>query len=136
MPSNTEIFYYISLASIIFIVAYIIYITIHFQNNTIETFSLGGGGGKEKKKKEKQSEASKASELVEGEIEKLQDAIDIDTNKQDIKNILENLKEYYSMKIINNIVNNSIKGNLDGNMFEIQSYKFIKESIDDLINDI
>lgn len=133
MSSNTEIFYYISLAVIIFIVAYIIYITLHFQNNTIETFSLGG---KDKKKKEKQSDASKASEIVENEIEKLQDAIDIDVNKTDIKDILENLKEYYNIKIINNIVNNSINGNIDGSMIEILTYKFVKESLDEMVNDI
>jgi len=135
MSSNNEIFYYISLALIMFIVAYIIYITLHFQNNTIETFSLGGGG-KDKKKKEKQSEASKASEIVENEIEKLQGLIDIDVNKEDIKDILENLKEYYNIKIINNIVNNSIKGNIDGSMIEILTYKFVKESIDEMVNDI
>lgn len=135
MSSNTEIFYYISLAVIIFIVSYIIYITLHFQNNTIETFSLGGGG-KDKKKKEKQSDASKASEIVENEIEKLQDAIDIDVNKEDIKDILENVKEYYNIKIINNIVKNSINGNIDGSMLEIFSYKFVKESLDEMINDI
>ena len=49
MLSDSDLFYYVALAIVCFIVLYIIYITLNFQNNVMESFSLGGD------KKEKQT---------------------------------------------------------------------------------
>jgi hypothetical protein len=48
MLSESDLFYYVALAIVCIIFLYIIYITLNFQNNVIESFSLGGGKSKDK----------------------------------------------------------------------------------------
>jgi len=97
MLSESDLFYYVALAIVCFIVLYIIYITLNFQNNVIESFSLGGGS---KKNKEKQSKIGKIAEEFEKYITLIEDEQNISINKDAYLDLLELSKKYIDLMSI------------------------------------
>ena len=96
MLTETDIFYYIALAIVFFIVMYVIYISLHFQNNVIESFSIGGG----KDKKEKKTKESKAVETIDEQNTVLEDVLNIKDNKKDYDDILVGLKRKMNLTVL------------------------------------
>ena len=94
--NETDWFYYIALAIISFIILYIMYISLHFQNNIIEGLSIGGiGDGGSKKKSNNNNDGSAATKSVDtlyDDNTKLEDILKIENNKDEYKNMLELLK--------------------------------------------
>jgi hypothetical protein len=94
--NETDWFYYIALAIISFIILYIMYISLHFQNNIIEGLSIGGIGGGGSKKKSKNtddgSSATKSVDTLYDDNTKLEDILKVEDNKDEYKNMLELLK--------------------------------------------
>ena len=76
---------------------YIIYITLNFQNNVIESFSLGGGS---KKNKEKQSKIEKSVEEFEKFVTLIEDELNISIIKDAYKDLLEISKKYIDLMSI------------------------------------
>lgn len=89
MLSESDMFYYVALAIVCFIVLYIIYITLNFQNNVMESFSLGGG---KKDKKENKTKEERLAELLEEQNIVLEDALKIKDNKDAYIDILNEIK--------------------------------------------
>jgi hypothetical protein len=88
----------VALAIVSFIVLYIIYISLQFQNNVIESFSVGGGGSKKDKKgKEKQSKIGKIAEEFENYITLIEDEQNISINKDAYLDLLELSKKYVDL---------------------------------------
>jgi hypothetical protein len=123
MLSESDLFYYVALAIVCFIVLYIIYITLNFQNNVMESFSLGGGN---KDKKEKQTKESKAVERLEEENQVLEDALNIKDNKKDYVDLLQETRR----KIILEGLNQIVTGGLDD---KTKWTKIAIDSIDEFI---
>ena len=92
--NETDWFYYIALAIVSFIILYIMYISLHFQNNIIEGLSIGGvgGGGRAKKDNNDGSAASKSVDTLYDENTKLEDILKMADNKDEYKNMLDLLK--------------------------------------------
>jgi hypothetical protein len=98
MLSESDLFYYVALAIVSFIVLYIIYISLQFQNNVIESFSVGGGGSKKDNKgKEKQSKIGKIAEEFENYITLIEDEQNISINKDAYLDLLELSKKYVDL---------------------------------------
>jgi hypothetical protein len=97
MLSESDLFYYVALAIVSFIVLYIIYISLQFQNNVIESFSMGGGS---KKNKEKQSKIEKSVEEFENFVTLIEDELNISINKDAYKDLLEISKKYIDLMSI------------------------------------
>lgn len=89
MLSESDFFYYVALAIVCFIVLYVIYITLNFQNNIMESFSVGGG---KKDKKEKKTKEEKLAELLEEQNIVLEDSLKIKENKDAYINILNEIR--------------------------------------------
>lgn len=94
--NETDWFYYIALAIVSFIILYIMYISLHFQNNIIEGLSIGGVGGGSKKKSNSDnndgSAASKSVDTLYDDNTKLEDILKMENNKDEYKNMLDLLK--------------------------------------------
>jgi hypothetical protein len=103
MLSESDLFYYVALAIVSFIVLYIIYISLQFQNNVIESFSIGGGSKKDKKGKEKQSKIEKSVEEFENFVTLIEDELNISINKDAYKDLLEISKKYIDLMSISSI---------------------------------
>ena len=133
MLTETDIFYYIALAIVIFIVAYVIYISLHFQNNVIESFSLGGGG---KDKKEKKKKESKMVETIDNQNTILEDVLKITDNKKDYDDILIGLKRRMNLIVLNLAVNASGSSNdhdIQNTALTLAGLKHAHDGIDELI---
>ena len=133
MLTESELFYYIGLAIVCFIIMYIMYITLHLQNNVIESFSIGGGG---KDKKEKKTKESKAVEAIEQEITVLEDVLKITDNKKDYDDILIGLKRKINLIALGFAVNTAGSSN-DNDMkmtaAALAGLKHAHDGIDELI---
>ena len=129
MLTETDIFYYIALAIVIFIVAYVIYISLHFQNNVIESFSIGGG----KDKKEKKTKESKAVETIEQQNTVLEDVLKITDNKKDYDDILTALKRKMNLITLQFVIQASGGGDLDKLSVVLAGLKDAHNGIDELI---
>ena len=133
MLTETDIFYYIALAIVIFIVAYVIYISLHFQNNVIESFSLGGGG---KDKKEKKTKESKMVETIDEQNTLLEDVLKITDNKKDYDDILTALKRKLNLTVLNLAVNaagSSNDNDMKNTAVALAGLKHAHDGIDELI---
>ncbi len=132
MLTQTDIFYYIALAIVIFIVAYVIYISLHFQNNFIESFSIGSvGGGKDKK--EKKSKESKSVEAIEDQNTLLEDVLEITDNKKDYDDILTALKRKLNLTALQLVIQTSGGSNSDKLSVVLAELKHAHNGIDELI---
>jgi len=89
--NETDWFYYIALAIVSFIILYIMYISLHFQNNIIEGLSIGNGGSK-KSDNNDGSAISKSVDTLYDDNTKLEDILKVEDNKDKYKNMLELLK--------------------------------------------
>lgn len=135
---KTDIIYYLSIGIICFIILYIIYISVNFNNSqedNLENFSLGGIGKdkkdkKDKKNKKSSSKVEKAIENLETENEKLDDIIDMDNESDNIKKLLEIYKENIDKQMLKNIIDNP------QNIGLIGMYKLNIESLDMLIENL
>ena len=132
---KTDIIYYLSIGIICFIILYIIYISVNFNNSqedNLENFSLGGIGKDKKDKKDKKSSSKveKAIENLETENEKLDDIIDMDNESDNIKKLLEIYKENIDKQMLKNIIDNP------QNIGLIGMYKLNIESLDMLIENL
>lgn len=128
MLSESDLFYYVALAIVCIIFLYIIYITLNFQNNVIESFSLGGGG-KSRDKKDKQTKEEKLAEQIEESINVLEDALNMKDNKNIYSDILHNIKRREQLSVLQAIINSN--GPLKANVFIDMNGMF--EGIDKLI---
>jgi hypothetical protein len=70
---------------------------LNFQNNVIESFSLGGGS---KKNKEKQSKIEKSVEEFEKFVTLIEDELNISINKDAYLDLLEISKKYIDLMSI------------------------------------
>ena len=133
MLTESELFYYIGLAIVCFIIMYIMYITLHLQNNVIESFSLGGGG---KDKKEKKTKESKMVETIEQQNTLLEDVLKITDNKKDYDDILIGLKRKINLTVLNLAVNASGSSNdndMKNTAVALAGLKHAHDGIDELI---
>ena len=126
MLSESDLFYYVALAIVCFIFLYIIYITLNFQNNVIESFSLGGG--KSIDKKEKQTKEEKLAEQLEEQINVIEDALNMKDNKNNYSDILHDIKRLSQLSVLQSIINSN--GIIDEKFI---NYKGIIEGLDELI---
>jgi hypothetical protein len=126
MLSESDFFYYVALAIVFFIILYIIYISLHFQNDLIESFSLGGG---KKDKKEKKTKEEKLAELLEEQNIVLEDALKIKENKDAYINILKEIRRKAHLERLKDLEkDDDFSKNTRGML------KFNLESIDMLIS--
>jgi len=126
MLSESDLFYYVALAIVCFIFLYIIYITLNFQNNVIESFSLGGG--KSRDKKEKQTKEEKLAEQLEEQINVIEDALNMKDNKKNYSDILHDIKRRSQLSVLQSIINSN--GIIDEKFI---NYKGMIEGLDELI---
>lgn len=126
MLSESDLFYYVALAIVCFIFLYIIYITLNFQNNVIESFSLGGG--KSIDKKEKQTKEEKLAEQLEEQINVIEDALNMKDNKNNYSDILHDIKRLSQLSVLQSIINSN--GIIDEKFI---NYKGMIEGLDELI---
>jgi hypothetical protein len=129
MLTETDIFYYIALAIVFFIIMYVIYISLHFQNNVIESFSIGGG----KDKKEKKTKESKAVETIEQQNTVLEDVLNITDNKKDYDDILTALKRKINLITLQFVIHTSGASDLDKLSGALAGLKHAHDGIDELI---
>ena len=129
MLTETDIFYYIALAIVIFIVAYVFYISLHFQNNVIESFSIGGG----KDKKEKKTKESKMVETIEQQNTVLEDVLNITDNKKDYDDILTALKRKMNLIALQLAINTSGSSDIQSTAVALAGLKHAHDGIDELI---
>jgi len=126
MLSESDLFYYVALAIVCFIFLYIIYITLNFQNNVIESFSLGGG--KSRDKKVKQTKEEKLAEQLEEQINVIEDALNMKDNKKNYSDILHDIKRRSQLSVLQSIINSN--GIIDEKFI---NYKGMIEGLDELI---
>jgi len=129
MLTETDIFYYIALAIVFFIIMYVIYISLHFQNNVIESFSIGGG----KDKKEKKTKESKAVETIEQQNTVLEDVLNITDNKKDYDDILTALKRKMNLTVLQLAINTSGGSDIQNTSGTLAVLKHAHDGIDELI---
>ena len=132
MLTETDIFYYIALAIVFFIIMYVIYISLHFQNNVIESFSIGGG----KDKKEKKTKESKMVETIDEQNTLLEDVLKITDNKKDYDDILTALKRKLNLTVLNLAVNaagSSNDNDMKNTAVALAGLKHAHDGIDELI---
>lgn len=121
MLFESELIYYIVLAIIIFIILYIVYISLQFQNNVIEKFTLGNN------KKENKSKEEKMIKTLEQQNIALEDVLNLDINKKNYVNMLNKIKRKVNLESLNQILNKGLDDN-------IKTLKDTNDSIDDLID--
>ena len=126
MLSESDLFYYVALAIVCIIFLYIIYITLNFQNNVIESFSLGGG--KSKDKKDKQTKEEKLAEQIEENINALEDALNMKDNKNNYSDILNGMKRRAQLSILEQIRTTGVLRDT-----EMNNYKKFMYTLNDLI---
>ena len=126
--NETDWFYYIALAIATFVVIYIIYISLQFQNNMMEGFSIGGV----KKDKKDETNAEKAADTIDDKNTKLEDALKISDNKEAFMTILESMKKNLNLSVMTVILNLSNSNGSDENISkEIGVYTAgLKHSLD------
>ena len=101
--NETDWFYYIALAIATFVVIYIIYISLQFQNNMMEGFSMGGGGADKGKSKGKDdsSAVGQSVDIMYEENTKIEEGLKLSDNKDEYKNMsgieLKELKKILSI---------------------------------------
>ena len=110
--NETDWFYYIALAIATFVVIYIIYISLQFQNNMMEGFSIGGV----KKDKKDETNAEKAADTIDDKNTKLEDALKISDNKEAFMTILESMKKNLNLSVMTVILNLSNSNGSDENI--------------------
>ena len=103
MLSESDLFYYVALAIVCFIVLYIIYITMNFQNNVMESFSLGGGN----KDNEKKTKEEKTLDDIENQITVLEDGLKLKDNKDIYSDILNGMKRSTNLTFLSMLVKDS-----------------------------
>jgi uncharacterized protein (DUF1015 family) len=99
---------------------------LNFQNNVIESFSLGGG--KSIDKKEKQTKEEKLAEQLEEQINVIEDALNMKDNKNNYSDILHDIKRLSQLSVLQSIINSN--GIIDEKFI---NYKGIIEGLDELI---
>lgn len=126
---KSDIIYYLSVGVVCLIMLYIIYVSVNFnksQQDNLEHFTSGSSGN-DKKDKKPSSKAEKAIQNIDTENEKLDDILDLDNETDNIKKLLENLKEKLTKDNIKNIIDNPDATN------NIYIYKLNIEAIDMLL---
>ena len=103
--NETDWFYYIALAIATFVVIYIIYISLQFQNNMMEGFSIGGGAKGEKKSKGKDdsSAVGQSVDIMYEDNTKIEEGIKLEDNKDEYKNMLELVKSNLRLNALQSI---------------------------------
>jgi len=102
--NETDWFYYIALAIATFVVIYIIYISLQFQNNMMEGFSMGGGGDKGKSKgKDDSSAVGQSVDIIYEDNTKIEEGLKLSDNKDEYKNMLELIKSNLRLNALQSI---------------------------------
>ena len=103
--NETDWFYYIALAIATFVVIYIIYISLQFQNNMMEGFSMGGGGADKGKSKGKDdsSAVGQSVDIMYEDNTKIEEGIKLEDNKDEYKNMLELVKSNLRLNALQSI---------------------------------
>jgi hypothetical protein len=112
--NETDWFYYIALAIATFVVIYIIYISLQFQNNMMEGFSMGGGGADKGKSKGKGegNVVGQSVDVMYEENTKIEEGIKLSDNKDEYKNMLELIKSNLRLNALQSIAKTAGDKNL------------------------
>jgi hypothetical protein len=110
--NETDWFYYIALAIVSFIILYIMYISLHFQNNIIEGLSIGGGGSKKKSDNNDGSAATKSVDTLYNDNTKLEDVLKLADNKDEYVNMIDLLKTNLRLNAVQSLTNTANDKNL------------------------
>lgn len=103
--NETDWFYYIALAIATFVVIYIIYISLQFQNNMMEGFSMGGGAKKDKKDKKKdETKVEKALDAMDDKNTQLEDILKIPENKENYIKLIDSTRRNADLSIMNIVI--------------------------------
>jgi hypothetical protein len=92
--NETDLFYYFALAIATFVVLYIIYISIQFQNDVLEGFTMGGSKSKGDGN-QKSSIGESLNKTIDNMFDdntKLESAIKLSDHSDDYKNMIELMK--------------------------------------------